>query len=149
MPYKGAGLEEWGKLILTATKRTEGVFRVKAYISRPIFDDVIARVNKGLEALKVEDPNSAKVAGIAAFWIRKLKPIFHGGDAARVFLAINEYVSLIVGLGICYRSDPATDVSIAKYCRREAVKLKGNPNVPPQPRPHPPLGPLFPGLGAP
>ena len=115
MPFKGASLEDWGKVILAATKRTEEVFKIKADISCPIFEDVVASINKGLESLKPEEPNSAKVAGVAAFWIRKLKPIFHGRDVPRVFLAINEYVSLIVGLGICYRSGPAADASITNF----------------------------------
>jgi hypothetical protein len=67
----------------------------------------------------VECPNAAKIAGVTAFWIRKLKPLRIEPNSPNSFLLINEFISLKVGIAICeqYFDD----------CRKDKINL--NPRI--------------------
>ena len=111
----GATTLDWEKIILASANKVVEVFRIETFVSRPIVADVVARIDKSLKSLGLDEPNQPKIAGVAAFWIRKLKPLFQEPGAARIFLPLNEYVSLIVGLGICYRSKLDSVVTITGF----------------------------------
>ncbi len=80
-------------------------------IESAIIEEIRHSIDKSLAGFKA--PNAAKYAGIAAFWIRKLKPLHVMRESENPFLLINEYVSLKVGLAICERYfDDARKVDI-------------------------------------
>lgn len=112
---RGAAALDWEKIILASAQRMDEVFRIETFISRPVVYDVASRIDRSLALLGIDKPNQPKVAGIAAFWIRKLKPLFQGPDATKIFVQLNEYASLIVGLGICYRDPSSTRVMIISF----------------------------------
>jgi hypothetical protein len=114
MPGVATSLD-WEKIILASARKMDEAFRIETFVSRPMVADVADRINKSLESLGLDNPNQPKIAGIAAFWIRKLKPLFQGPEATKIFLPLNEYASLIVGLGICYRDPSASMVTVIGF----------------------------------
>jgi len=111
----GAKSLDWEKIIEASAQKMEEVFQIEIFMSRPVVKEIAGRIYKSLASLGLDHPNQAKIAGIAAFWIRKLKPLFQGPDATKIIMALNEYASLVVGLGICYRDPSSTRIMISTH----------------------------------
>jgi len=79
----------------------EEKFGIKLIVDKNIIEEIEIMVEDTLDSFYLDNPNVAKTASIIAFWIRKLKPIFHSSNSKNKFLAINELVGLLVGLSIC------------------------------------------------
>nr|CRH06591.1 Protein of unknown function [Candidatus Magnetococcus massalia] len=76
------------------------------------------------------NPNIAKLAGHATFWIRKLKPISHRDTSPSRNLAINEEVSVIVGLALCRRFGPRSFSIEPKVLYDWVVSLRAHSHSP-------------------
>ncbi len=95
---------DWQKVLTDATDVCERRFGLFLVIDADIVGEIAVQANSSLAALNMNTmPNVAKVAGHVAFWIRKLKPVFHGEGSANKLLTINEVVGILVGVGICRR----------------------------------------------
>jgi hypothetical protein len=70
-------------------------------LDQDILAEVEQRARDTVASYGKKDPNTAKVAGHIAFWIRKLKPISFVDGAPKKFLAVNEAVSIIFALAFC------------------------------------------------
>ena len=79
----------------------EEKFGIELIVDKNIIEEIEIMVEDTLDSFYLDNPNVAKTASIIAFWIRKLKPIFHSSNSKNKFLAINELVGLLVGLSIC------------------------------------------------
>jgi len=79
----------------------EDKFDTELIIDKNIIEEIEIMVEDTLNSFNLDNPNVAKTASVIAFWIRKLKPIFHKSSSKNKFLAINELVGLLVGLSIC------------------------------------------------
>lgn len=96
---------QWEPIFERLCRRLERRWECTFAIDREILIEVADKTQATLAGLNdTSVPNVAKVAGHVSFWIRKLKPISYAAQspATGKFLAINEYVGLMVGLGICH-----------------------------------------------
>jgi hypothetical protein len=93
---------DWLAVLVRITEKAERKFGVLLIIEQEVVLEIETVVLKSLKSIDIERPNVAKVAGVVAFWIRKLKPIIHKDTSLAKHNAINEYISLLVGLSICY-----------------------------------------------
>jgi hypothetical protein len=95
---------DWSQVLFDATTLCERSNDVKLCIDRDIVKEISEKANASLAALNMQTiPNVAKVAGHVAFWIRKLKPIYHAADTPNKLLTCNEVIGILVGIGICQR----------------------------------------------
>ena len=106
---------ELEKMLSASVQNMEAVFKIESFVSRPIVLDVVEQIDKSLDSLGVGNPNQSKIAGIVAFWIRKLKPLYQSANAAKFILPLNEYVSLMVGIGICYGGPSDSMVTVTGF----------------------------------
>ena len=58
----------------------ENIYDIKLKVDHYILIEVFQRVEKLLKSYNLEDPNEAKKASAAAFWIRKLKPVSYENE---------------------------------------------------------------------
>lgn len=97
------GNVDWFKILYEITATAEKKFNLSLTIEGEIAKEIEVLVKRNLASIEIQKPNVAKVAGIVAFWIRKLKPIGFASDSKNKLLTVNEYVSLMVGLSICHK----------------------------------------------
>jgi len=97
------GNVRWEEILLEFSGRMEEDFDLKIGIEYDIINEIQARFQESFDRIDGPIPNAAKIAGIVAFWIRKLKPLSIHPDSDFSFLPLNEYVALLVGLAICAR----------------------------------------------
>lgn len=90
----------WQEILMKAAAAIERKYRVKLLVDEAILLEIGRFIADGLASLGFYSPNVAKVAGIAAFWIRKLKPLSIAPDSPNHFLLANERAALLVGLTI-------------------------------------------------
>ena len=91
----------WTAILKDMCDFAEDRFDIQLMVDKDIIKEIEIMVEDTLISFNLDNPNVAKVASVLAFWIRKLKSIFHQADSVNKFLAINEFVGLIVGLSIC------------------------------------------------
>jgi len=91
----------WIVLLKDMCEFAEDRFDVELVIDKDIVQEVEIMTKDTINSFNLEYPNVAKVASVIAFWIRKLKPIYHMETSKNKFLAINELIGLLVGLSIC------------------------------------------------
>ena len=89
----------WRKILDDLTTKAENDFELIVSIEMAIVKEVQEKVHDALA--KFKEPNAAKIAGIVAFWIRRLKPLRVEKESLNAFLLINEFLALKVGLAIC------------------------------------------------
>lgn len=93
---------DWEAVLFEAAKLCEDMYAVHLDIDKDVLKEIGVQTEESLLALNMTSlPNVAKVAGHAAFWIRKLKPITHAPESQHRLLTINECIAVIVGIGIC------------------------------------------------
>ena len=93
---------DWEAALHDGCALAEHSLNLSLTIDRDIVREIAAEAEKTLAGLQMtSSPNVAKIAGHVAFWIRKLKPIAHAADSPHRFLAVNELVGILVGMGIC------------------------------------------------
>jgi len=83
---------------------------LKIMVEEFILKEIDDCIHTSLEAMNMEKPNVAKVAGVVAFWVRKLKPFSYiqdEGAKGNKFHALNELIGIQAGLAICnfYKDD--------------------------------------------
>lgn len=93
---------DWPPILHNACALVEKRQDITLCIDTDILNEIALKVEETLHALQMNTmPNVAKVAGHVAFWIRKLKPIYHAPASTGKLLTINEVVGILVGVGIC------------------------------------------------
>jgi len=92
----------WRSILGEITAATADEFSLTVSIDAAVIKEIQLNVEANLSSV-TEKPNAAKIAGVVAFWIRKLKPLHVEKDSAHPFLFINEFVALKVGLAIWER----------------------------------------------
>ncbi len=106
--FKHIDLED---IIKNITDTAENEFNIVLCCDMEIVKEVLLNASETLSDFEIEDPNLAKKASAFAFWFRKLKPIHHNELSKNRYNAINEYISLKIGLSICsmYIDDTTKD----------------------------------------
>jgi hypothetical protein len=69
-----------------------------------ILDEISDKIEGSLINLNIDRPNVAKIAGIVAFWVRKLKPFFYDPSETATggkLTTLNESIAVNAGLAIC------------------------------------------------
>ncbi|GHV56474.1 hypothetical protein FACS189460_1310 [Deltaproteobacteria bacterium] len=105
---------KWLDLLYKIAEDDEKLFAGKGIaisicIQKTIAEEVGRQIERSIDRDGMEHGNAAKIAGVTAFWIRKLKPLYvePSGNPPRSYNLVNELVSLQVGVAICneYFSD--------------------------------------------
>ncbi|MDR1684966.1 MAG: hypothetical protein LBR82_00735 [Desulfovibrio sp.] len=101
---------DWKKLLIEVAGSVSDGMNISICVENFILDEISERIEASLTNLHIERPNVAKIAGIVAFWVRKLKPFFYdpvetatGGKLT----TLNEMIAVQSGLTICktYKDD--------------------------------------------
>ncbi|MDR0379752.1 MAG: hypothetical protein LBI62_07415 [Candidatus Accumulibacter sp.] len=92
---------KWDSVFREVANRVEKKLRLSICIESVVVEEIERRVDRTLQ--NYDQPNAAKIAGVVAFWIRKLKPMTISPESKRAFSMINEYVSILIGMSICSR----------------------------------------------
>jgi hypothetical protein len=104
----------WKDLIYRIAEEDERLFasrgiKITICIQPSIVEEVGRQIERTIERDGIEHGNAAKIAGVTAFWIRKLKPLYiePSPESPKTYTLINELVSVQVGVAICneYFSD--------------------------------------------
>jgi len=98
----------WKGLLYRVAEDTERQFasrgaKITICIQTAVVEDVGRQIERTIERDGIEQGNAAKIAGVTAFWIRKLKPLYiePTSELPFDFTMINELVSVQVGVAIC------------------------------------------------
>jgi len=101
---------KWMDLLIEVAAEDEKLFAARGAklvicIQRSITEEVGRRIERSIEMDGIERGNAAKIAGVTAFWIRKLKPLYvePSAESSKTYAFINELVSIQVGVAICNR----------------------------------------------
>ena len=101
---------KWMDLLYEVAEEDERLFAARGVqftvcIQRPVAEEVGQRIERSITLDGIERGNAAKIAGVTAFWIRKLKPLYiePSAETPKTYAFINELVSLQVGVAICNR----------------------------------------------
>ena len=65
---------DWRKVLSQATVNVSSRFDLEIFAEDFILREISDRISIFLDHIDYENPNVAKIAGIVAFWVRKLKP---------------------------------------------------------------------------
>ena len=102
---------KWMDLLYEVVEGTERLFAARGNplvicIQKPVVEEIGWRIEQNVNREGINQGNAAKMAGVTAFWIRKLKPLYIE-PSQKTYNFINELVSLQVGVAICnkYFSD--------------------------------------------
>lgn len=95
------GNVKWEDLIFRACDTAETLFEIALEIDTDIVQELSEEIKRTIEQIGLNRPNVAKIAGHIVFWIRKLKPIHHSAQSENKYLAINEWVAVVVGIAVC------------------------------------------------
>jgi hypothetical protein len=101
-------------ILMEMVNDAEVRFGISLVVDGDIVKEAETQVLSSLRGIGLASPNLAKIASAFAFWIRKLKPISHSPDSKNKYLAINEYVALMVGLSICTRRSKSPSIRISQ-----------------------------------
>lgn len=96
-----ASQTDWHDVADQQARNIEKVKGVKILVDHAIVGDVARMIGLGLKNFHIPHPNSAKVAGLAAFWFNKLRPFSIDQASKRYFLQVNEVAALLIGLALC------------------------------------------------
>lgn len=97
---------DWAQPLCRAVDQLEKKFGVSLCLDSDLVKEIGSHLKRTVEEIPMDSkPNVAKIAGHAAFWIRKLKPIHHDDSQQEVvehkLLNVNELAAILVGAGIC------------------------------------------------
>ncbi len=113
---------DWEAITREVLNMAEAHFGFIGVLDPYILAEVIEFTRQGLRHnYRGSKPNVAKIAGMFSFWFRKFKPISFAKESQNRYLAINEFVALQVGLGVCqrYKDDLSNpDFSVRDVSRR-------------------------------
>ena len=98
---------DWFKVLCCEAAAIEADYNVAIEIEKATSLEVGRLIADNLEAIGLEKPNVAKIAGQAAFWIRKLKPLRISASSPNYLGTVNELAALRIGIAICntYKDD--------------------------------------------
>lgn len=101
------GNVDWYALLEQMADRISAAYKVDLILDEVIVAEIACRIEDSLNSLGAIQPNAAKIAGQAAFWIRKLKPLSMNPSSKNYFRFANERAALSIGLAICnkYKDD--------------------------------------------
>jgi hypothetical protein len=101
---------DWQHLLIEIAGTTSAEMNISICVESFILDEISDRIKDSIDNLHIARPNVAKLAGIVAFWVRKLKPFFY--DPAETatggkLTTLNELIAVQAGLAICktYKDD--------------------------------------------
>ena len=92
---------ELSKIFEEVLTKCENIFKTQLCVDIDVLKEIEVKVESTLHHFKMDRPNVAKIASSFAFWIRKLKPIYHCPEVKNKFIAINELVGILVALSVC------------------------------------------------
>ncbi|MDR2054779.1 MAG: hypothetical protein LBQ10_02790 [Desulfovibrio sp.] len=98
---------DWRSVLHAEATRVEADFKIIVEIDEAVVLEAERLIRDSISAIGLIQPNVAKVAGLIAFWLRKLKPLGIAADSPNRLLTVNEVVALRIGLAICnaYKDD--------------------------------------------
>jgi hypothetical protein len=95
---------EWGKVLKRVATNISTEYRLNIIVEEYILKEIQERIKATLEDLRMDAPNVAKIAGVVAFWVRKLKPFSYAYCKAaegEKFYALNELVAIETVFAVC------------------------------------------------
>jgi len=99
---------DWKALIRQYSEEDERLFasrgaKITICIHPSILEDVERQIERTMTQIGMEHGNAAKIAGVTAFWIHKLRPLYikPNPESPQTYTMINELVSIQVGVAIC------------------------------------------------
>ena len=92
---------DWKKIITDEAAYAEEHFSILVEIDEAIVLEAERMICDDIASIGLIRPNVAKIAGLVAFWIRKLKPLRVAANSPNRLLTLNEFVALRIGLAIC------------------------------------------------
>jgi hypothetical protein len=101
---------DWHKILIQIAIDISTRLDLKIFVEDYILKEIEDRVYDSLRGLHIPRPNVAKIAGVVAFWVRKLKPFSYDADetaSGNKFHALNELIAIEAGISICnsYKDD--------------------------------------------
>jgi hypothetical protein len=95
---------KWDEILTTIAADISIEFELDIIVESYILKEIQMRVDATLANLHMEKPNVAKIAGVVAFWVRKLKPFCYAySEIAKSgkLSTLNELIAIQAGLAIC------------------------------------------------
>lgn len=101
---------DWETVLTNIAVDVSIEFCLDILVENYILQEVEDRISSSLAVMNIERPNVAKIAGVVAFWVRKLKPFCYAPDQAarsNKLSPLNELIGVQAGLAICrlYKDD--------------------------------------------
>jgi hypothetical protein len=92
---------DWQAILYAEAADVEKNYLVCVEIDEAIVLEAERIIRDNIDSIGLVQPNVAKIAGLVAFWLRKLKPLRIAGNSPNNLLTLNEVVALRIGLAIC------------------------------------------------
>jgi hypothetical protein len=101
---------DWRSVLTGIAADVSTELNLNIIVENYILVEIADRIHISLEYMGIARPNVAKIAGVVAFWVRKLKPFSYAPDETAKsgkFHALNELIGIQAGLAICnsYKDD--------------------------------------------
>ena len=101
---------DWRDVLSNIAVDISAEFDLNIMVEEFILKEIDDCINDSLDSMNMKNPNVAKIAGVVAFWVRKLKPFSYTQDEGakgNKFHALNELIGIQAGLAICnfYKDD--------------------------------------------
>jgi hypothetical protein len=109
----------WLDILTQEAAYVEENYKVCIEIDEAVVLEAERLINDHLSATGLIQPNVAKIAGLVAFWIRKLKPLHITFNSSNRLSTVNELVGLRIGLALCnlYVDDNSKDHEVKLHPR--------------------------------
>ena len=107
---------DWAAILMAEATAVEKDYRIIFNIDEAVVLEAERIIRDSMDSIGLTQPNVAKIAGLVAFWLRKLKPLSVAEDSPNNLLTLNEVIALRIGLAICnaYKDDDS---------KAQAIKL--------------------------
>ena len=93
---------DWQKVFFDHATWIEEKFNLDLQIDATILNELATGIEGAVtKVYDIEAPNTAKLAGVIVFWIRRLKPVSHAPTSPMKYLYVNELLAYIIGFSIC------------------------------------------------
>lgn len=104
----------WREILMEIAGNISTEFDLNILVEDFVVQEISDRIDNSLNHIEFDNPNVAKIAGIVAFWVRKLKPFHYDFDEmanSGKLHPLNELVAVQTGLAICslYKDDYSLD----------------------------------------
>jgi len=98
---------DWQAILMAEAANAERDYHILINVDETVILEAKRIIGDSIDSIGLIHPNVAKIAGLVAFWLRKLKPLSISRDSPNYLLTLNEVVALRVGLAICnaYKDD--------------------------------------------